>query len=59
MLTNIYGAIMKGLKESMAQLPLKKTLHVIDSQNMSINAKTLRFKPRMFFFNIDDFELLD
>jgi hypothetical protein len=57
LLTNIYGAIMKVLNKMRVHINLKKTLHVIDSQNRIQNL--LRFKPRMFFFDIDDIELVD
>jgi hypothetical protein len=50
MLTNIYSAIMKVLKEMREQVTLKKTLHVIDSQYMSINANIAEVQAKNVFF---------
>jgi hypothetical protein len=49
--TNIYGAIMKVLNEIRVQITLKRTLHVIDCQNRSINANIaeVQAKDDVFF----------
>jgi hypothetical protein len=60
MLTHIYGAIMKMLKEIRAQITLKKTLHVIDSRNMSINANIAEVQAKdIVFSNIDNIDFVD
>jgi hypothetical protein len=60
LLNNIYGTIMKVLNEMRVQNTLKKTLHVIDYQNRSINANIAEVKAKdVVIPNIDDIELVD
>jgi hypothetical protein len=52
LLTNIYGVIIKVLNEMRVDITLKKTLHVIDRQSRSINAKIAEVQAKDVFFPI-------
>ncbi len=51
LLTNIYGAIMKVLKEMNVQITLKKTPHVIDCQNRRNNANISEVQAKDVVFS--------
>ena len=51
---------MKVLNEIRVQITLKRTLHVIDCQNRSINAKIAEVQAKdVVFSNIDNIGLVD
>jgi hypothetical protein len=58
-LEKVYGEIMKEANDLQLQIASKNTLSAIDGQGKTFNTNIAKVKPNVFFWPLDDLELVD